>query len=258
LEKSFLFGTIRDPAKRAMSRVFFTLVTTGGKEPIDENVLKFLNETDAQYGCVSPGLGGFQLAYLSMRPLPKYSLWNPDKPTAVSDPDLAHQAVKTILQDYDFMILVERFDESLVIMQLLLGLGPSDILYLSSKQSGGFTSTSGRCAQSIPPFLSEAVADHLSSAEWYAKSYGDYLLWEATSQSLDLTIEAMGREKFAAALQKYRDVKRQAQEQCGPTALWPCTQEGTLQKDKAKTNCYSQDWGCGFPCFDALFNSRGK
>jgi hypothetical protein len=234
------------------------LVTTGGLEPIDENVLKFLNVTNAQYGCVSPGLGGFQVAYLSMHPLPKYSVWNPDNPTVVSDPGLVHQTVKTILQDYDFMILVERFDESLVVLQLLLGLEPSDLLYLPSKQSGDFTSTDGRCAQSIPPFLSEAVADHLSSKEWYAKSYGDYVLLEATSQSLDLTIEGLGRDKFEAALQKYRVVKRQAQEQCGATAIWPCSKEGDLQKEKAKTNCYSNDLGCGFPCFDALFGSGGK
>jgi hypothetical protein len=251
LKNSFLFGTIRDPAKRALSRVFFTSVSNGRKRPTDANIKKGLNGSDSRFGSISPGLGGFQLAYLSMTSLEKYSVWKPDQPTVVSDPDLVHETVQRILQDYDLMILVERFDESMVVMQMMLGLETSDMLYLSSKQAGSYSGE--QCRKLKKAYASKGIAAHLSSEEWYAKSYGDYVLWEATSQSLDLTIEALGKDKFKMALQKYVDMRRQAEEQCAPTAIWPCSKDGKPQVEESKSNCYKKDWGCGFPCFEAVF-----
>jgi hypothetical protein len=251
-KKSFLFSTIRDPAKRAISRIFFSKVSAG-ERPTDENVLNWLNEDrNHQYGAVSPGLGGFQLAYVTMHPHKQYSAWDPARPSEVSNPDLVHQTVKEIMQDYDFMILVERYDESLVAMQLMLGLETSDILYLSSKHAGTYHYRIGRCVQLASSFVSRAVSEYLSSKEWYAKSYGDYLLQEAINQSLDLTIEAFGRERFDEALQNFLALKQQAEEHCAPEAVFPCSQEGEPQIEKAKSSCYQNDWGCGYPCLDNL------
>ena len=46
--------------------------------------------------------------------------------------------IDKILDNYDFIGVTDRFDESLVVLQLLLGLETSDILYLSSKKSGNY------------------------------------------------------------------------------------------------------------------------
>jgi len=65
--RSFLLGSVRDPSRRALSRVYWTQVTQQGQAPTDENVLKWLSRTtDGQYGATSKGQGGFQLNYLSM------------------------------------------------------------------------------------------------------------------------------------------------------------------------------------------------
>ena len=102
---------------------------------------EMIKYTHHQFGSVSPGQGGFQLQYLAMDTPEEYSVWNPKRPTEVSRLDLVHQIVKDIMNDYDFLILVERYDESLVAMQLLLGLETSDILYLPSRHAGSFWST---------------------------------------------------------------------------------------------------------------------
>jgi hypothetical protein len=45
------------------------------------------------------------------------------------------------MEDYDFIGMVERMDESLVIMKMLLQLDMNDILYLSAKHGGGYMMT---------------------------------------------------------------------------------------------------------------------
>jgi hypothetical protein len=252
-KKSFLFSTIRDPAKRALSRVFFSQVSIEGKEPTDENMLKWLKGTSHQFGAVSPGLGGFQLAYVTMKPPEKFSVWDPDSPTEVSNPDIVHTTVRQVMQDYDFMIVIERYDECLIAMQLMLGLEMSDLLFLSSKTAGSYIVYRGgdKCIKLKPAIVSPAVSEYISSKEWYAKSYGDYLLLEAASQSLDLTIEAFGRKRFDKALQTFKALKQRAEEQCAAKAVFPCSPEGELQKEEAKSNCYGvPDEGCGYPCLD--------
>ena len=135
--RSFLFSTLRDPARRALSRVYFTRVSQGNGSPTAENILNWLRTwTNSQYGSVSPGMGGFQLAYLAFRSIDEWSLWAEDDPYHVQGVEIVYEIVREIMSDYDFLMLVERFDECLVVMQLLLGLEVEDILYLSSKHAG--------------------------------------------------------------------------------------------------------------------------
>ena len=69
---SLLFTSIRDPTKRALSRVFFTTLSNGtvvsynaDNEPPDDIVLKKLQDRSDQAGSVSRGKSGFQLNYIS-------------------------------------------------------------------------------------------------------------------------------------------------------------------------------------------------
>ena len=79
---------------------------------------------------------------------------------------------------------------------------------------------------------------HLSSDEWYAKQYGDYLLHETVNQSLDLTIESLGREKFKEAMQKFQTLKKQANNECADYAHFPCSATGKPQPRLAEASCY--------------------
>ena len=100
----------------------------------------------------------------------------------------------------------------------------------------------------IPPDVAQ-----LSSKEWYSANYGDYLLLEASSQSLDLTIEAIGRERFNKALEAFETMKKLADEQCADSVIPPCSPTGVYQINESQKNCYFLDMGCGYPCFDDLF-----
>jgi hypothetical protein len=48
------------------------------------------------------------------------------------------QLVMEIIDQFDFIALVERMDESLVVMKLLFGLEDKDMIVLSAKSSGGY------------------------------------------------------------------------------------------------------------------------
>ena len=67
-------------------------------------------------------------------------------------------------------------------MQLLLGLETSDVLYLSAKKSGGYYYHKTECKKIVKADISPRVLKYLSSKDWHARNYADYLLIEAVSQ----------------------------------------------------------------------------
>lgn len=95
------------------------------------------------------------------------------------------------------------------------------------------------------------VKKYLSSPEWYASNYQDFLLYKAVNQSLDLTIEHLGKDRFERALREYQTMMKQAKQECETKALFPCSTDGQPQLNK--TNCYIRDWGCAYDCLDRLF-----
>jgi hypothetical protein len=259
--KSFLWTSLRDPASRAISRVFFTQVSQFGRPPTDEKILSALHkDTKPQGGTISDGQGGFQLRYLSLEPIKKWSAWNETAPTSVQDPEAIQRNIKQVIQKYDFLALTERLDESLVAMQLLLDLPVSDILSTSSKVGGGYfyvkQKGKSRCVPLQKSFRSPAVQAYLESDEWYAQNYGDYLLYAAANHSLDMTIERLGKERFSGALQEYRDALKLVKEECDAKTSFPCSASGRRQPGLSKENCYQGDEGCGYPCIDELENQK--
>jgi len=97
--RSFLFSTLRNPANRAISRIFFGLreVPNGGGNKL---LLKKLNTTgtDHQFGTVDLKRGGFQLAYTIMNISEEVSVYDPSYPTKILNPDLVASLVRRILK----------------------------------------------------------------------------------------------------------------------------------------------------------------
>ena len=54
-----------------------------------------------------------------------------------------HKVVQDILNDYDFIAITERMDESLVVMKILLNLTLDEILYSKPARSAGSFSNGG-------------------------------------------------------------------------------------------------------------------
>lgn len=257
---SFLVASIRDPTQRAVSR-YFHRPNRGTMLSFFANYTKF--SINSQFGSVSHGMGGFQLAYMSMTPLEPLSAFDPMYPNQVKDIEKVHRIVHQILQDYDFIIPIDRFDESIVVLQILLGMELEDIVYISSKQTGDYIMYGSyprkvKCKKIEKKMIPQDVDLYLHSKEWYVKNYGDHVLLEAVRQSLDLTIDMIGRDTFDLALKKFLRLKELANRQCASEAIFPCSRDGIAQADRSRTNCYFQDSGCGYLCFDRLFANNSS
>lgn len=253
-------SNVRHPAKRAISTIYFKFFRDGSRRPTDDQVIQYLrpNQTDCVKCMVlTPGKGGFQLNYLSVNEIQDYSAWSPSEPTRVVDSGRAvEHNVKEVIDRYDFLVITERMDESLVVLQMLLGVDIGDILHVSAKVTG--TDDSRQTCNSDPGFhlryktyTSPAVDFFLKSDVWLAMNYGDYMLYAAANQSLDRTIESLGVDNFQKSLAEYRKLQNRVKEECvdAGKVLFPCKERNIVP------DCYFKDQGCGYKCMDELLTT---
>jgi hypothetical protein len=304
--KSFLFASVRDPAKRAISYISYD--TSRESRVLTEAELLRCLQTFDTYGGVSKseGRGGSQLAYASLNFIPKLSAWRHSFPTHVLNPQRVKENVHHILQDYDFLLVTERMDESLVAMALTLGISLEDVLVFNSKIGDTHflpvhykNGTVGCVALNRNQHSSNpSIQAYLNCDEWqvslirsfmrtcavssifyflisfvlficlfswfpmkhiffhrHAMNYGDYLLHTAASISLDMTIRALGVDRFQQALGEFNSLMARAKKRCVPQQIHrPCSSSGKLQIEKASKDCYHADAGCGYPCIDKMLS----
>jgi Sulfotransferase family len=160
-----------------------------------------------------------------------------------------------IIDDYDFIGISERFDESMVALALLTNTPLRDVLYVSSKNSGGYDDGAyqNRCFKIISSFVSPNMQRYLDSDEWQRYVQPEMDLYVAISDSLDLTIDhSIGRARFDGALKKFREVIAVVNERCTQeTIRFPCSTAGERRLD-ADIDCLWRDLGCGFDCLDRV------
>jgi hypothetical protein len=180
------------------------------------------------------------------------------EPSVLKSPTRLAKLLKDQIFDaYNFVAVIERWDESMVVLKMLLDLEMEDIISFPSKSSGGWSRDwqKGEACFHIPKqYTSAPVQDYLGSN--YTVENGDYLLYSTAERSLDLTIEALGRQQVEADLLTYRSLRRLVEEKCSAKVVYPCSDEGKWHPE-AKTECYWRDMGCGFRCVDeALASDR--
>mmetsp|Transcript_46510 Transcript_46510/g.95128 ORF Transcript_46510/g.95128 Transcript_46510/m.95128 type:complete len:294 (-) Transcript_46510:130-1011(-) len=236
---SFLWTFVRDPAKRAISSVFHLKISRDGLAPTDTNIIAHLRNSDNQMTRYTTTTG--------RRGLEEFP--SAANVSQTGDSGRMQREVKGRLVDYDFIGVVERQDESLVVLRLLLGLDAGDILYHSSKISGEYDA---RCVKIQKSFISPGVAAFLSSDEWLARNEADYMLFAAANRSLDATIDKLGRQAFEAALAEHHALMALAQTECADKIVPPCSKDGHNQRKASMNNCYWNDNGCGYPCLDEV------
>lgn len=228
-----------------------------GLVPTDATLLKLLKDAGPQFGSVYHHGGGFQVWYTSLTKRLVRS-WNEQVPDQVLKPDHVHATVQQIVQTYDFILVAERMDESLVALALVLGVRIQDVLVQSAKQASSeqyYYLKSGKhehCKRPVKAVRSPAIVAHLQSDEWYAKNYGDYLLLAAANASLDRTIRRLGPDRFQPALTANRQLQTLATHHCANQTIHHCSATGQPQRQLSKQNCYCDDSGCGYPCIDEL------
>ena len=240
---------IRDPTSRALSSFFFHRVSfhkQNGQLPRDAVVLHHLQQAPRNY----------ILNYTSPTTLPSTLTTSNDHNVdwKIVMKDLV-DAVRETIQWYDFLFVVDRLDESLVVWSWLTGLPHADLISMSTKQGGSWHLSGGRCVSLVKPFRSPAVQAHVQTTGWKRAHAADRLLHAVGTQSLEQTIhESMGQERFARELDNFRRLRGQLRTVCRDEAHFPCSRTGTPQP--AKANCYVRDFGCGYPCMDHFLQTK--
>lgn len=229
--RSILWTILREPTARAISMFFHFEVSRRKLEPSDRNFKEFLSQ------------GLIQDYYLRAL-YPHESFFR----TSL-DPVFA---ANYILKSYDFIGIMERLDESLVVLMMQLNLKMADILYLSAKGRGGYDAAGGptkTCTYIWPSFVSPAMQEHFASDEWQNYITYDTLLYQAVNRSLDMTIDKLGRDSFNEKIAKFKHAQSIALTRCLPTAVFPCDARGEYN---SKTDCLWKDSGCGATCLDEV------
>ncbi|KAG7340344.1 hypothetical protein IV203_023887 [Nitzschia inconspicua] len=238
--QSFLFATIRDPAQRAISDVFYRR----SNQQLEYNETQILESLQERVFLLSHRLThikvqGYQLAYLTMKEEKE------DDDDNVSDDDeeegpsidfsqlsreTTRQHVADVLNEYDFCCWWTGGYAMLIVKET--------------------------CHRIQPPIVSDTTMRYLSSSDWHNQHYGDYLLNAPIIASLDRTIADIGPERFQKALATFRQCIVLAQDRCQAHTYFTCSSSGENQLKLSEESCYNRDWGCGYPCLDRLSESN--
>lgn len=231
--KSFLWTIIRDPTSRFISEFFFFQVSREGVEPTDENFFRFVH---------SGGRGHYFSHYFDHLSTQKYK--------STSNPV---ETANNIMDDYDFVAITERMDESAVVLQMMLGLPTASILYMSSKVNGGYDDGiyNHKCYMIQKKHISPFMKQYFDSPQWKEKNKWAEALHQAANRSLDLTIDRLGRSEFEEKLERFRQAQAVVSIQCVNSTRLPCSSEGELRSHD-ETNCLFFDMGCNFACLDKV------
>lgn len=235
--KSFLISMLRDPTKRSISAYFHFRVSEQKEVPIDDNFQNYL--------LFNQQFSNYFIKDLAMREI--------NFTSSDTDPE---DLVQEIIDSFDFIAITERLDESLVVIKMLLNLEVADILYMSAKQGGSFTTgpQTTPCIYLIPSFLSKGMKAFFVSESWKEYIKLDTLLYRAANKSLDNTIDSLGRPEFENHLSQFREVLARAHVRCENETIYRCDQAGNYRGSKNAT-CLLWDIGCGYECLDRFYPS---
>ena len=236
-QKSFLWTVIREPTQRVISQFFHFEVSRRKIEPTDEEFQRFI------LGSMKEKFKDYYLQTLHTKSKYNRARFNPVN------------TANAILEEYDFIGITERMDESAVLMMMLLNLPMSDVLYLSAKGKGGYDDGGGHakghaCTYIWPSFVSPGMQEFFdTNKKWQSMVAYDRALYKAANASMDLTIDALGRDRFESTLAKFRRAQTVAQETCLAGTVFPCDNAGRERND---TDCIWNDSGCGVTCLDKI------
>jgi hypothetical protein len=230
-KKSVVISLLREPTKRVISQFFHFRVSQNKVDPTDAKFIQYLKGQ-------APQLSNYYTKDLTMRDI---DLEEEDHEAIIQD----------ILNEYNFIAITERMDESLVVLKLLLGLDYRDILYMSAKKHGSFTSSADNsCIYIVPSFITEGMQNFFKSRYWEKYLRADRLLYQAAVKSLDNTIDALGRDLVEQQVQIFRQALQYAQHECDAHTIYRCNSRGDFVGDNS--TCYLWDIGCGHDCLDAI------
>lgn len=250
-QEAFLWTMVRSPNSRALSEFFY----------FSGQVL--WNDTDATMrSLIQWHLNGSEDKFYHYRLVSS----NPAK-----QQNMTEAIVYKIMQRLDFIGVVERLDDSLCVLGLLLNLDPSLLVHVTdSKVQGNYapveerygrihsTNQSSRiCEKKSKPFKTREMKEFYQSSAWEEKSRYARMLYDAANKSLDATIDhTIGRDRFVTYKLEYQHLLKLATETCqNETILCQREQRTDIANE---VSCYHEDSGCGYRCLNKLFSNRTR
>lgn len=174
-DKSFVWTLVRHPADRLISH--YAMNVRQGFWDTSEH--SFLREVqDKKWNPRD-----FQLDFVVLEELS----------TDPSDKEYL-STVQSILNEYNFIGVYERFYESLVVLSMIADIPITDILFNLSPSRCGTKKRPGWVTPNIEKYL---------SGKFTEEEKGDHLLYNAANRSLDLTIEKLGHQNVQKKLELF-------------------------------------------------------
>ena len=136
LSKSFLIASIRKPSSQILSYIQFLNMVN--KKATDKDVMNTLHGSHLK---LKEGKAGYQFRCFSLQAkedIPKFMTWSPENRTILPHLKEVHRHVRELVNEYDFLIVTERLDESLTAMALITDLDIAIIFIASSKIARSF------------------------------------------------------------------------------------------------------------------------
>jgi uncharacterized protein with GYD domain len=164
-----------------------------------------------------------------------------------------HKLIGDLLEDYDLVAIMERMDESLVALQMLLNLTTKEIVYTRARSSGSFSNGHAErpCMYILPAFISPTMKVFLESDEWQRIIAADLEFYKAAHKSLDRTIEALGRQEFDKKMAIFKNALKLAAKNCEGRVRTMCSSGGERIRP-VNTTCYFWAEGCDHDCIDEM------
>jgi hypothetical protein len=251
LTRSFLWSLLRDPTNRAVSHFWHFHVSRRGMTPSLKNFRRVLSYYKNYY---------VHLHKLRNPPKGVVRHQGDNRNGTKEDEDAALRwIVQDVMDQYNFIGITERFDESMVVLKLLLdrsnGLNGNqsigrnskndpntnsrndtsipeqyvpaavvvplgDFLYLPTKVHGGYDNL---CHFIQPSNVTPTMRAYLDGAKWERNSRYDWALYRAANASLDLTIDRLlGRDLVERTLRTYRQGLKAVHDRCHDLVRFGC------------------------------------
>ena len=231
--KSFVFTFVRNPKDYILKSYFYFKVTKNRERPTAEGIAEY-----------SEDFGNKQSSMMmSLASENAYRRKGLKRPSSIS---------KAIVAEYDFIGLVDKPDESLVLMQLLLGLETEDILYNPSPHAGTISlwkDNKNICEEVKKEYLPSGSKEFFDSEDFYNQNDVDIEIYKEVQKVHEATIDmVIGRDKFDEALRKYKAEMKVVEDQCLPTVQYKCNEAGKRWKDL--NSCDKN--GCDAKCLSSL------
>lgn len=234
LAKSFLWSVVREPVSRLFSKFFHFEVSRRGDNPNLAKFQTFISDNEVNDYA-------YYFKTLSVR-----QRLNPYRT------DLYESFVQDLLDGYNFIGVMERFDESLAVLQLLLGLETQDMLYINTKTNGMYDRFRNTCVKIQPAKVTQLMKEYVYTPVFEAFTEGDVMVYQAVNKSLDMTIEQLGRPLVDKTVQRLQWAQKRAEETCAGKTKFPCTSDGEIQD---QNDCLFADVACGYKCLDVFGKS---